>query len=359
MRVLIAPAAARARVKIAEPLERVGVEVEMCVASDSPRRRELLGDLFASLSRAAMTAADVVLTDMAMTFPAVAAGLGASLRGRPFVLRPRGDWWQEHEDLRQRGKLGLAGGAWAIELFEGCFSKAAAILPVSETLKQMLLEHVDLDSERMTPVPVPINTERFRPAADPAAIKRELGYDYEHVVALVTNFAFLKKVAAVERFLPVLRRLVEEREDTAVVIAGGGDLRADFIARNREVFEHARLLAPGYVSDVERLYQCSDFVPFFSFLDACPNVPLEAWACETPVVVNDYAPLMEHLREGETGYVVGNNADPEECLPIFNRLLDDPQLRRTMGERGRRIVMETFTPEIIGQRLARALESVL
>ena len=81
MRVLIAPAAARARVKIAEPLERVGVEVEMCVASDSPRRRELLGDLFASLSRAAMTAADVVLTDMAMTSaPACAAGPSSSAR---------------------------------------------------------------------------------------------------------------------------------------------------------------------------------------------------------------------------------------------------------------------------------------
>lgn len=359
MRVLIAPASARARVKIAEPLELAGVEVEMSRASDSRGKRELLRDALASLGRAAVSRADVVLTDMVMTFPAVAAGLGARLRDRPFVLRPRGDWWQEHEDLRQRGELGLAGSRWAIKLFEGCLRSAAAILPVSETLKQMLLQHMDLDPHRIIPIPIPVNTERFQPAADPAALKRELGYDHEHLVALVTNFTFLKKVAAVERFLPPLRRLVEEREDTAVVIAGDGDVRADFMARNRDLLDHPRLILAGYVDNVERLYQCSDFVPFFSFLDACPNVPLEAWACERPVVVNDYAPLTEHLREGETGYVVGNDADPEECLPIFNRLLDDAELRRTMGESGRRVVLERFTPEVIGQRLAEALGDVL
>lgn len=359
MRVLIVPAAPRARVKIAEPLELAGVEVEMWVASDRRGKRVLLRDAFTSLTRAAASAADVVLTDMVMTFPALAAGLGARLRGRPFVLRPRGDWWQEHEDLRKRDELGLAGSRWAMDLFEACFRSAAAILPVSEALKQMLLEHIDMAPERMTPVPIPINTNRFQSAADPGAVKRALSYDHEHLVALVTNFRFLKKVAAVERFLPPLRRLVEEREDTAVVIAGDGEVRADFMARNRDLLDHPRLILAGYVDNVEKLYQCSDFVAFFSFLDACPNVPLEAWACETPVLVNDYPPLTEHLREGETGYVVGNGADPEECLPVFNRLLDNPQLRRTMGESGRRVVLESFTPEVIGRRLAEALEGLL
>ncbi len=359
MRVLIAPAARRARVKIAEPLQRVGVEVEMCVASDTPHKGELLRDAIAGLTRTAISTADVVLTDMVMTFPAVAASLGASLRGRPFVLRPRGDWWQEHEDLRLRGELGLAGSRWAVELFEDCFRSAAAILPVSETLKQMLLEHIVVDPNRMIPVPIAINTERFRPARDPAVVKRELGYKHEHIVALVTNFTFLKKVAAVERFLPALRALVEQREDTAVVIAGDGDVRPNFMAGNRDLLNHPRLILAGYVDRIERLYQCSDFVPFFSFLDACPNVPLEAWACARPVVVNDYPPLTEHLRESETGYVVANNADPHECLPIFNRLLDDAELRRTMGERGRKLVTQTFAPEVVGQRLAEALEGVL
>ncbi|GAH10092.1 unnamed protein product, partial [marine sediment metagenome] len=42
-----------------------------------------------------------------------------------------------------------------------------------------------------------------------------------------------------------------------------------------------------------------------------------------------------------------------------HRLLDNPQLRRTMGESGRRVVLESFTPEVIGRRLAEALDDVL
>ena len=125
------------------------------------------------------------------------------------------------------------------------------------------------------------------------------------------------------------------------------------------MLEHPRLLAPGHINCVERLYQCSDFLAFFSLLDGCPNVPLEAWASGLPVVVNDYAPLTEHLREGETGHCVGNDADPDECLPIFNRLLDDADLRQAMGRRARAIVVEEFAPEVIGARLARALVSVV
>ena len=43
-------------------------------------------------------------------------------------------------------------------------------------------------------------------------------------------------------------------------------------------------------------------------------------------------------------------------MPVFDRLLTDPEHRRELGENGRRMVEEQFIPETIGAQLRRVLE---
>ncbi len=359
MRVLLTPASPRTQTKLVDPLRAVGVDVRVTPAR-ARGRLGLLRNMAAAFTAAACASADVVLTDEAVTFGATAAWRGARLRGRPFILRPRGDWFQEADDKAARGQMGAAGTPRAHRLFRRCFESATGIIPVSEALGDILTGRMDLDPERMIAIPPPTDTERFHPVdeVERSRIKTELGYECAHLLPVVTGFQFAQKVAGVEQFLPALRALVDAREDTIVVIAGDGPMHAEFAERNAELLDHPRLLAPGFVKGVERLCRCASFIPFFSLLDACPNVLPEAWASGRAVVVNDYAPLTENLREGETGFVLREPGDIAGCLEIMTHLLDDEPLRESMGEAGRRVAEEQFAPAAIGTRLADAIAAL-
>lgn len=359
MRVLLTPMSPRSQAKIVEPLRAVGTDLRVTPAR-ARGRVGLLRNMATAFTATTFTSADVVLTDEAVTFAATAAWRGARLRGRPFILRPRGDWFQEAEDKAERGQMGAAGSPRAHRLFRRCFESATGLIPVSEALGEILRARMDLDRERMIAVPPPTDIERFRPAddAEVARLKAELGYECAHLLPVVTNFQFAQKVAGVESFLPALRALVDARNDTIIVIAGDGPVHDEFVERNRELLDHPRLRAPGFVKGVERLYRCASFVPFFSLLDACPNVLPEAWASGRPVLVNDYAPLLENLREGETGFVLREPDDIAGSLDTMNRLLDDGALRERLGETSRRVAEEQFAPGVIGARLSDAIATL-
>jgi glycosyltransferase involved in cell wall biosynthesis len=71
------------------------------------------------------------------------------------------------------------------------------------------------------------------------------------------------------------------------------------------------------------------------------NVVLEAMAAQTPVVVTAEVGLAEDVRRARAGVVVP--PQPREIANAINALLADPETRRGMGERGRRVVEERFT----------------
>lgn len=356
MKVLFAPASRRADLTEG-PLRAAGIQVRMVpYTSSGPLARLSLAQRTA---RATLLApADILLTDICSS-RALLFTLPANLRRLPLVLRPQGDSWQEDEDLRLQRRAGRLRSLLDPGLLNLFYRRAQAILPVSKFLGKVILRNTKVNADTITPIPLAVDTSRFAPAARPAHLKDQLGWQAEHIVSLVLNFTYVQKLAGLEAFLPVLRALVEKYADVAVVIAGDGPLRRDFQERKRDVLDHPRILLPGHLANIENLYQCSDVLAHFSFLDACPNVLVEAWASETPVVVNDYEPLLEKLKPGENGYVLSNEADVDAALSIFERLLYDPDHRSELGRRGRRMVVEQLSQASLGRHLREALEKLL
>ncbi len=348
MKALIVASSVRAD-KLVAPLNAVGVEMVRVYDNGQDFRARL--DWAGRVVRMALGERfDVIFSHEPGPICLLATLLGRML-GTPTVVRFRGNPWQEYEDLRSQGavseraaRLGELCAEWSVRL-------ADAVVPVSSVLGDAIHREANCPREKISSVPVPLDVERFSPVADRQALRREMGWDYEHIVSLALLFKYVQKVAGVERFLPVLHALVEQREDTAVVLAGDGQIRADFEARHRELLDHPRIIMPGWVDRIERLYQASDVFCHFSYFDANPNVIFEAWGCEVPVIVNDYPPLLEHMRDGETGFVLGNDADPAECLPIFERLLSDADYRDAMGRRAREHAIREYSFESIGHKL--------
>jgi len=72
------------------------------------------------------------------------------------------------------------------------------------------------------------------------------------------------------------------------------------------------------------------------------RMAMEALASRTPVVANPVGGLLEIIQEGETGFFAHRD-DPASFAGIATRLLDDPNLRQRLGERGRLDVAERFS----------------
>ncbi|MFT5463612.1 MAG: glycosyltransferase involved in cell wall biosynthesis [Planctomycetota bacterium] len=85
------------------------------------------------------------------------------------------------------------------------------------------------------------------------------------------------------------------------------------------------------------------------YREGVPMVLLEAAAAGRPIVTTDVPGCRDAVVDGENGYLVPPS-NPEAIAEALGKLLRDPELRRRMGERGRRRVIERFSEEIVIRR---------
>ena len=88
--------------------------------------------------------------------------------------------------------------------------------------------------------------------------------------------------------------------------------------------------------------------------DGIPVVLMEAMATELPVVSTAVSGIPELVIDGVTGLVVPER-NAEELAEALERLMDDPDLRRELGKRGRQHVIAEFQDDQTVRELAAAM----
>jgi glycosyltransferase involved in cell wall biosynthesis len=86
-------------------------------------------------------------------------------------------------------------------------------------------------------------------------------------------------------------------------------------------------------------------------------VAVEAMLAGRPVVASDVGGLRDLIRPGVTGLVVPPG-DPSALAAALDRLLDDPDARRRMGEAGRRHARQ-FEAAVLTPRVVEVFEDAL
>lgn len=153
-----------------------------------------------------------------------------------------------------------------------------------------------------------------------------------------------------ETFLNLAQRVTEHRPNARCVWIGGGD-QEGLVRRDIEALGlDGRLEVTGWLDPVEarRRMLGLDVLVHYSAWDALPNAVLEAMACGLPVVGSPAAG--DAVVHGETGFIAHSE---QELLERTLELLDDPALRRRMGEAGQKTIARRFSPQEGLARLSR------
>ena len=114
----------------------------------------------------------------------------------------------------------------------------------------------------------------------------------------------------------------------------------------------------GFRDDVGALLDELDVFALPSWTEGLPMTVLEAMAHGRAVVATPVGGTPEVVADGETGLLVPPR-DPDALADALRRLLDDPDLRRRMGEAGRRRVAADFTAERMADRVLAVYERVV
>ncbi|GAA0500046.1 glycosyltransferase family 4 protein [Streptomyces olivaceiscleroticus] len=213
---------------------------------------------------------------------------------------------------------------------------------------------------RMVQLPPGVDEKTFHPGSGGDEVRARLGLADRPVVVCVSRLVPRK---GQDTLIEALPRIRAEVPDAALLIVGGGpyetDLRA--LAEARGVRDAVHFTGAVPWEELPAHYGAGDV-----FAMPCRTrrggldveglgiVYLEASATGLPVVAGDSGGAPDAVLEGETGWVVPGGS-PTAAADRIVPLLQDPALRRRMGERGRAWVEEKWRWDLLAERLRELL----
>ncbi|MCP5157221.1 MAG: glycosyltransferase [Ectothiorhodospiraceae bacterium] len=215
----------------------------------------------------------------------VAATIVGAVLGRPVVVTARGS----DLNLFPRHAIPRRWIRWAAR-------RAAAVITVSEALRQVLLE-IGGDDVRSRTVRNGVDLGLFRPT-DRSEARKTLGLDGAVVLA-VGNLV-------PEKGNDVLVRALAQLPGVTLVLVGEGPQRQplEALARTLGVEERVRFHENVPQPELASIYGAADVLALASEREGWPNVLLEAMACGCPVVAADVGGVREIVGDTVAGTVV-------------------------------------------------------
>lgn len=179
-----------------------------------------------------------------------------------------------------------------------------------------------------------VSLEKFKnPGGNPKEIKAAIGLGADDLV--VGTIGWLLPIKGPVYLLEALQLLWPQHPNTNLIYIGKGELesRLKELAAETGIYEKVRFL--GWRDDVHRILPIIDIFVLPSLNEGMGRAVVEAMAAGKPVVASRTGGIPDLVVNGTTGYLT-EPGDPDGLANAIGRLLDNPVLRRQMGQEGRK-----------------------
>lgn len=209
------------------------------------------------------------------------------------------------------------------------------------------------DKIRLLPGGMGIDLQRFNPVdVDRAAVLHkgdELGLPPD---AIVIGFVgrLVREKGVLELF-EAFSKVCMQSTNTYLLVVGPYDAaKPDAVSPNRadEYGISDRCIFTGLRNDTVDLYALMDIFVLPSYREGLPLANMEAQAMGVPVITTDTRGCRESILPGVTGLLVPVG-EASRLAQAIQRLVNDAELRREMGQAGQQFARERFDQQLASQ----------
>jgi glycogen synthase len=248
------------------------------------------------------------------------------------------------------------------------YQNADGVVAVSQAMKRDVRELYGVQPERIRVIHNGIDLQQYRPTQNPATLA-EYGIDPG-----VPYVLFVGRITRQKGIIHLVNAIRHFHAGAQVVLCAGAPDTPEIAREMTEAVERAAGQSAHKIVWIREMLPKDKVITLYTHaaIFVCPSVyepfgiiNLEAMACETPVVASAVGGIPEVVDHGETGLLVTpETLSPAEVEPrnpeqfsrdlaaAVNVLLDDPELRQSMGRKARLRVEQQFSWTSIARQTA-------
>ena len=217
-----------------------------------------------------------------------------------------------------------------------------------------------------TIVPPGVDTDRIRPldGESTRTARRRLGLPED--TPLVVSVSRLVPRKGMDTLIRAVAQLGSEIPDLTLAIAGNGRDRSRLERLTAELDAPVRFLGRVPDADLAGLYGAGDVFAMICRTrwggleqEGFGIVFVEAAAAGVPQVAGRSGGAHEAVAHGETGLVVDDPGSVTETVTALAQILQNDDLRSSMGEAARQRAEKEFSYEVLAARLGVAIEEMV
>lgn len=243
------------------------------------------------------------------------------------------------------------------------FRSCDHLITVTEGIRQWIGSHYSVPPHKIDTISNGVNPRRFRPIGK-AVARKELGLDPERPI--VGYLGSLFPWCGLEQVIEASPHVVAQVPDVLFLVGGGGqETKTDLERRAHDFGMEKHFLFWGevpwdraaiFISAFDIAVAPARFANLRSGIS--PQKVYAYLACERPVVGSDIDGLGDMLVKYGVGLAF-RAGHAEELAEVILRLLKDKDMAKTMGQKGREVILERYTWESVVRKTAKIFTALL
>jgi glycosyltransferase involved in cell wall biosynthesis len=286
---------------------------------------------------------DIIHTHLPTPWSADWSGLISRLKKRPLVLT-------YHNDIVGEGWAGQIAWIYNKTALKLLMKSAGGIIV---TRNRYISPYLKEYAGKVFFIPLGIDVEAFRPRAAPP--KGDIFF-----LSVLDEFHRYK---GLEVLFAALKIMKQELPDVRLVVGGRGCMLDHYRRMADSLGIGDNVSFAGFIPS-EKLIEYYNGCRLFALPSTDPRregfgiVPLEAMACERPVVVTEIMGMAGDINECGAGMVVRCN-DKEALASSMLAILKDDDLARRMGAEGRKLAIGKYSWRRAAEQIERVYRELL
>ncbi|OGL39311.1 MAG: hypothetical protein A2043_10850 [Candidatus Schekmanbacteria bacterium GWA2_38_9] len=228
-------------------------------------------------------------------------------------------------------------------------TKSCSLYFASNQNTARILKELGVDESKIKNIPYSVDVEKYTTALE----KKK-----DNIILFIGAFEERKGIHILLDSLWYLKNKVE------LVMAGPirdskyfNNIQKHFEGINKKGFHKITYLSVVDEKELIDLYQKAAIFICPSISEEFGIVIIEAFACGTPVIASKIGGISYVVKHFENGILV-NHEDPVELSEEIDMLLNNIDMRNTMGKMAREYVVENFSSEKVASRIENVFLNV-